>query len=275
MLGSLKRLLGWTWGDDAGFAGALTGTYDLYGDTIRGVVEFELPDSRRGLEVQALRYGNPIAACPVEPGGGGSKLRFELPMLGRFTAADLAHETVIIAARNPRGDSGTLGLEGSTRLELIRTYLGVPAETIIDLDFTRHGNARPFLGKGWSNAEDTFTWTEDDDSFIHFRTPAAPGPFLLRMRLVASIAAFVPIQLMQIHLNEAVVATFTESDPAEQFREFRLTGESFAGTTESHLRLHHPYAVRPRDHHASSTDGRRLAFRVKRLSLVRVLNPND
>jgi hypothetical protein len=270
MKGLIKRFIEFLAPDDGGFPGALSGSYDIRGDRLVGQVIAELPASRKAIEVQVLRQGKLVASYRTVPVGDGRAQNFELPMEGLLTGADLVRETFDLKAANTRGDSGPLLLEGSTRLELIREHLGIPVENVFDLDMTRGGNAAGFLGKGWSGTENTFTWTENDDSYVTFPTPAVRGLHLLRMRAGAFINDMSRRQLLELSINGEEFAAFIQDDAAVEYREFKLDGALFGSQPNCMLRLHHPYAGKPSDH-SKSGDARRLAFSFRRLTLARVL----
>lgn len=253
-----------------GIPGGLTGMYDVHGDTIFGWVDKIPYATSQGVDVEVLRRGTVVAACRAGRETDEGRLPFTLAMDGRFTESELAHETVTVTARSARGDTGTLKLDGITQLLLVRAYLGVPVEKILDLDFSSQGNAEPCLGRGWSGSEDRFTWTLDDDSFVHFLSPAGPGPFLLRLVFGACVLPMAPIQKLDIFLNEVLVAAMIINEEGEAFHELAVDAGLFAQAARSTLRLHHPYAARPSEHFESDDD-RRLAFNFRALSLVRVL----
>jgi hypothetical protein len=253
-----------------GIPGGLTGTYDLHGETIFGWVDKIPYATSQGVDVEVVRRGSVVAACRTGRETDGGRLPFTLAMDGRFTESELAHETVVVTARSGRGDTGTLKLDGTTQLLLVRAYLGVPVEKILDLDFSSRGNAQPYLGQGWSGSEARFTWTLDDDSFVHFASPAGPGPYLLRLAFGACVMPLVPVQKLDIFLNDVLVAAMIVNEENEGFHELPVDAALFARAAQSTLRLHHPYAARPSEHFDSG-DNRRLALNFRALSLVRIL----
>jgi hypothetical protein len=149
----------------------------------------------------------------------------------------------------------------------------VPATMLFDLDFSRDGNARPYLGAGWSGAEPDYTCTEDDDSFVTFTTPLKAGTYALRMTAGALIfKPSVPIQELTVFIDETHVGQITYFDGFTQFNELKFGSDAFAQTPQTVLRLHHPGAIRQSDL-GPHPDKRRIAFTFKRLTLVHLI-PN-
>ncbi len=258
---------------EVGMPGVIIGKFDIRDDFIVGTVGKVTGRKNGTLWSEAWRGRKLIAEAPV-PDPGGGWLDFKMPIAGRFTLEELARESVTIRARNSCGDTGTLVMNGTTRLELIRKFMGVPVVPVFELDFSRSGNARPYLGEGWSPAEATFTWTLGENSFIIFQSPTEPGTYLLRLTYSAFVAEFVPIQPLEILINGVSVADFTENHRAVSFREFRVPQTLFNGLAQSTMCLHHPRAARP-DESTGTKDNRRIAFCFLRLSLVKLVNEDD
>ena len=265
-----KRLIGYSVGRQLGIPGSLRGRYDIMGDTLAGHVQIELAVASPGLEILVLRNGAQIASCTPAPMTPDGLRQFTMPIDGRFNAAELARGTVTIAARNRRGDTGVLTLQGSTMLALVRDQFGAPSETILDLDFSDAGNARPFLGAGWWRADKDYTWAMDDERVVTFPAPEAPGDYLLRVTCAPFILATVTVQPLDIKLDGELVGSLQETEQAMQFYEFRMNGSDFTARPMSTLQFVHVNAERPSDH-VGSADTRRLAFRFRRVSLVRLL----
>jgi len=274
VIGLIKRLIERAAPSDGGFPGAFSGGYDFRGDRIVGQLVAELRESRSAVEIQVLREGRLVASFPAVAVGDGRVQTFEVPTKGLLTGADLVRETVELRAANRHGYSGPLSLEGTTRIQLIREHLGIPVETVFDLDLTRGGNAAGFLGKGWSGPEDRYTWTEGDDSYVIFPTPAKRGRHMLRMRYGTFVTDITRRQVLELSMNGEEFAAFTEDEAVAQFREFSFDGSLFGNQPKSELRLHHPYAGRPCEQ-SGNRDTRRLAFSFSRLTLVRVLKADD
>jgi hypothetical protein len=257
----------------AGMPGVVIGKFDVRDDFIVGTVGKVTGRKNGTLWSEAWRGQVLIAEEPV-PDPGGGWLDFKMPIAGRFTLEELARETVTIKARNSCGDTGTLLMNGTTRLELIRQYMRVPSVPVFELDFSRSGNALPYLGSGWSPAEAKFTWTLGDDSIIRFESPTERGTYLLQITYSAFVADFAPIQPLDVFINDTLVANFTENHRAVSFREFRVAHHVFRGRPQSTIRLYHPHAARP-DELTGASDSRRIAYCFLKLSLLRLIDEQD
>jgi hypothetical protein len=226
----------------------------------------------RDFEILVRRDTVVIASCRATPEPGDGGFRFMMPIEERFKAVELLAESVTVAVRNKRGEAGTMRLDGAAQLELIREHLGAPCEPVIDLDFAQGGNAPRYLGVGWSSAERDFTWTEDDESVLSFDAPSEPGTYAVRL----TSGAFLPKpklerQDMQILVNDELVGAVAMTEAHMQYDEVRFSGDLLRAGPRTTLRLLHPSAGRPSDFYAASKDLRRLAFCVRRLSIVRLL----
>ena len=158
--------------------------------------------------------------------------------------------------------------------EMVRDYLSVPSILLLELDFSRGGNARSYLGDGWSGAEQDFTWTEDDDSIIMFDTPTGAGVYALRLTVSPHIRRDdVPVQELTVFVNQALIAVTFYTKSYTHFSEMKFRHDAFGDAPRTTVRLHHPNAVRPSDF--GLPDGRRLALAVKRITMARLLVDDD
>jgi hypothetical protein len=252
-----------------GFPDGLTGVYRVESNGISGRV-WKIPYFRNGIiRVQAWRGMDLVKECNL-PDIKGNWRPFTMEFGSDFNAEGLAQERIIVTARNERNDTGTLVMDGADRLELIRRYMGRPADVIFDLDLRRSGNARPFLGKGWSGAEDEFTWAIDDESLVNFPSPACKGAYLLRMRYSTYITEFVPQQVLELYVNDIFIESFVETSRNPSYRQFRIDSNCFNVQARSLICLRHSKGARP-DEHTGFTDSRRLSFRFYNISLVYLL----
>lgn len=265
MFGFLRRAF---WSDE-GVAGSLTGSFDVRGEALVGVVCIEEFMPTEGMIVEAAKRGMIIASCAAGPDPGNHRLPFTMPLDAGFDLRDLGREAVTLTARNRRGDTGTLTLNGTTQMALIR--MGAPAEVIFDIDLRRGGDTGGFLGNGWAAPERNVTWTLGDNSVIRFPRPAvtdaAPRGYLLRLRFNPYVTREVPEQRLEIYLNNELVADLTVRGDSSEFYECRLDAAIFAGgdAKKCKLRLHHPNAQ------AATPDGPRIAFAFRRATLSRPL----
>jgi hypothetical protein len=255
--------------------GALSGYFELRLDRIVGWATDGYDSAAAWMRIEVLRRGRVIAACDAVREPHNKRFGFSLPVGGLFEGAELVTEDVYVTARDSRGATGRVLLDGAAQLELIRDHLGTPAVTVLDLDFAADGNARPYLGAGWSGAERDFTWTADLDSFVSFDAPREPGTHALRLTAGAIIhRPEVPRQDLDIFLNETQIAHFVYTEGFVQFQESRFDHAAFGAAPRATLRLHHPEAVRPSELFGRP-DQRRLAFNCKRLSIARLLASED
>ena len=222
-----------------------------------------------GMIVEAARRGMVIASCAAGPDPGNHRLPFTMPLDAGFDLKDLAREAITLTGRNRRGDTGTLTLNGTTHMALIR--MGAPAEAIFDIDFRRGGDTGGFLGNGWAAPEHGVTWTLGDNSVIRFPRPivADNGPrgYLLRLRFNPYVTPEVPTQQLGIYLNNELVADVNVRGDSSEFYECRLDADLLArgDAKKCKLRLYHPNA------HAATPDGPRIAFAFRRATLARPL----
>ena len=268
----IGKLLGRFFGSrtDPGVVGALTGYFDVRSDRIAGNVDASMFDMKLGLEIEVRRRGQVIASCVATRSPQGHSFVFSLPMANRFTTAELIDETVEVHARNGRGDAGILTLDGATQLELVRAHLGVPSVTVIDLDLTQGGNAIPYLGEGWSAAERDFTWTDGLQSTVTFDAPSGTGNYALRVTAGPFLhLPEVTRQVMQVLINDVWVGRITLTDSFVQFSEIKMDAAVLQTAPRVTLQFRHENATRPCDVGANK-DSRRLAFHVKRITLVRL-----
>jgi len=108
--------------------------------------------------------GQIIASCPAVWLPEHRRCDFALPIEGRFTGLDQVREDVVIIAGDSNSKRGEVMLDGATQLKMVRDYIAVSFIPPFDLDFSRDGNVKPYLGAGWSEAEEGLTWTVDGRS---------------------------------------------------------------------------------------------------------------
>jgi hypothetical protein len=252
---------------------ALSGYFELRVDRIVGWVQDAYGSDVTHMQIEVLRGGRLIASVAATAQPEQRRFVFSLPVEGRFNGVELVREEVTVVARDCDGNGGHVLLDGATQLELLREHLGVPAVVVFDLDFSYGGNAKPYLGDGWSGTEVDITWTEGDDSFISFDTPVEPGTYALRMTAGSLIyKPDLPARKLLMFINATQVACFVSTESHAQFHECKFPHEAFTCAPRTTLRLHHPDAVRPSDL-GESADNRLLAFCFKRLTLVRLVLP--
>jgi hypothetical protein len=253
----------------------LSGYFELRVDRIVGYAKDGYRTDAATMQIEVFMRGAMILSLAATKQQEHNRFTFSFPVEDRFTAAELVREAVFIRARDSKGNSGQILLDGASQIELARETLGVPSVVVFDLDFGREGNARPYLGAGWSGAEPDDTWTVNDDSFVSFDTPTEPGTYVLRITAGALIRKpEVSGQDLDVFIDATQVAHIIQSEGFAQFNECKFDHEAFAGGPRTTLRLHHPDAVRPFDL-GVNTDTRRLAFCFKRLALVRLVPASE
>jgi hypothetical protein len=251
----------------------LSGYFELRVNRIVGWSKDGYGSDAATMQIEVFVRGGLIASFAATKQPEQQRFVFSFPVDGRFTTVELVREDVLIMARDSDGNNGRILLDGAAQIELARETLGVPATVIFDLEFSRGGNARPYLGAGWSGEEAEYTWTENDDSFISFDTPTDSGAYALRMTAGAAVRRPErPTQDLEVFIDTTQVADIVYYFAHVQFNECKFAHDVFAGEPRTTLRLHHPGAVRPSDM-GPSTDRRRVAFSFKRLTLIRLLQP--
>lgn len=251
----------------------LIGYFEVRVDRVVGWAKTEYGPSADSMVIEFVRRGAIIASCSATPQPSHSRFVFNILIDDRFTTKELALDRVAVVARDSDNNRGTLRFDGAAQIEFLRDLNTTPANTILDLDFSHDGNARPYLGEGWYGVEADFTWTADDESFVAFDAPSEPGTYALRLTAGAIICEPAhPQQTLGIFIDENYITEFLYKYRHVQFVECRFPHDVFSSSSRATLRLHHPNAVRPSDIE-NSPDCRRLAFNVKRLSIVRLAPP--
>ncbi len=253
---------------------------EVYG-TLRGSFEFRFNqmvgwvDDPHGpaigpLRIRIMRYNKLITSLELTRADRKSRYKFVIDATGLFHGRELLNDTIRVVAANAEGETGLIRLDGGSALELIHDHLGLPADPIVDLSFARGGNARNFLGEGWSAAEDEFTWTEGDDSYISIDRPEVEGPLAVRVSTGAFIHhPTVTSQILEVSISGAFLFRTEFTFAHACFFETAFETSILPDANELLIRLHHPDACRPSDVFAKSRDQRRLAFSFRRFALVR------
>ncbi len=256
-------------------AGRLRGTFFVRREQISGWIDADTLSPGVTVEFFVRRGPRTLAACPgvwlAEP----ERFTFKLPIPGGFEPQELLDNLVTVTARTSEGDTGTLTLDGAAQLDLIRRYLGPPADFVLDLDFTKGGNARAHMGAGWSPGEAEYNWTDGAQSVLRLPTPQAAGNYALRITAGGHLR---PPDLTRQHTEVLVDGTFIGNvvitAPNPQYTEIRFAGAAFTGDGgESELRFRHLHATRPSSLPASKDD-RNLALFFRRLTLARLHEPD-
>jgi len=252
----------------------LTGSFELRVDRIVGWATDNQGSRADSMRIEVTRGESVIATCQATPRRERERFDFTFDIEDRFTSKELVLETVKVIALDSSGNRGVVRLDGATQLELIRDHLGVPVDVVLDLEFGTTGNAGPHLGAGWSTPEPNARWTENDDSFISLDTPAEPGTYALRFTATPLLREpDLRLQPLVVFVNDWQVANIAYVLAHAQFQECRFPHEAFGAAPRATLRFHHPGAVRIADL-IGNQDQRRLAFSFKRMTVVRLLQPD-
>lgn len=252
--------------------GELHGYFQIRLDRVSGWATDHFGRPIAQMRIEFRRYGRVIASCEAIRNERRQRCEFELPIGGQFSPAELVSEEVAVIARDEHGNTGQIIMDGAAQLEVLRDHFASPCVPILNLEFGKDGNTKPYLGAGWSPPAADFAHTENDESFVYFDKPPDPGRYAFRVTASAMVAKpDVPRQDLEIFLDGTSIARFAYVEAHVQFNEAKFSHEAFGDGPRATLRLHHPLAVRPADIFKTSSDKRRLAVSVRRLSIVRLL----
>ena len=129
----------------------------------------------------------------------------------------------------------------------------------IDIVFGTVGNARAYIGEGWSPPNVDYIWAIDDRSVLTFAPPASAATYRLEM----DVRPFVRPPALESHV-------FDPLEPGIAVCE--VPGALIAGHAEVKIVLEHPHAARPCDFDGDGDD-RRLAVMFLRLTLAPPSDP--
>jgi hypothetical protein len=141
-------------------------------------------------------------------------------------------------------------------------------ELLHRLTFGAHGDARPFLGDGWSVQEDDYTWTDGPQSRL--RLPYIPGPGALMLEIAINPMLLVPVlprQRLIVTINGIEIAR--EAVAGECSLGFDLPPEAHATANALDIVLDLPDATVPSTLGDANPDTRQLGFAVRELMLFR------
>jgi hypothetical protein len=141
-------------------------------------------------------------------------------------------------------------------------------ELLHRLTFGANGDARPFLGDGWSVQEDDYTWTDGPQSRL--RLPYTPGPGALMLEIAINPMLLVPVlprQRLIVTINGIEIAR--EAVAGECSLGFDLPPEAHATADALDIVLDLPDATVPSTLGDANPDTRQLGFAVRELMLFR------
>ena len=138
----------------------------------------------------------------------------------------------------------------------------------LTISFASAGNSLAFLGGGWAQSEDRFTWGVDAESHLVFPRLTPNDDYVLTLDVVPFVhPPGLPSQRLIVSVNDAVVGSADLVRPT--LVGYRISG-SVAGHSERMVvTLQHPDARRPSDF-SDNADSRCLAFALSEAKLFRV-----
>ena len=252
----------------------LSGTFELRAGRVSGFARDDLNRREQigSVTIVVQRHDRPILHVPTTLDTRHGAHRFEFAIEGVLEPREFISGAITLTACSQSGAQGLINQDGANTLTLVRSFLSDPAETLIELDFAKGGNAREHMRAGWSGTEQNYTWTEGPESILSFPTLIRqPGKYALR--IVAGglvIDPIIPSQYLETYLNGTLLDTHTLKKYEPDFMEIKFSGEAFVDQPLE-LRLYHPDCARPSELNAASNDTRQLAMSMKQLTLVRFL----
>ena len=122
-----------------------------------------------------------------------------------------------------------------------------------ELLFTLGGNGLPFLGGGWSFAEEHGTWTIGTEAAVSVPVPvdASSGPLLLCMRIVPLLTARVTSRRVDVVVDGELAARwdFLGDDWVDERRDVPLpVGSMKARVIQVRFIVHQPVSPQSIDH---------------------------
>jgi hypothetical protein len=141
----------------------------------------------------------------------------------------------------------------------------------LTISFAAAGNSLAFLGGGWAQSEDAFTWGVGAESHLVFSRLAAADEYVLTLDVVPFVhPPEVPSQRLIVSINDTVVGSTDIARPT--LLGYRIPASLARRTDRMVVTLQHPDAARPMDF-SGSEDDRSLAFSLFEAKLYRVTNP--
>ncbi|WP_158933064.1 hypothetical protein [Acidisphaera sp. S103] len=138
----------------------------------------------------------------------------------------------------------------------------------LTISFASAGNSLAFLGGGWAQSEDDFTWGIGAESHLVFPRLGAADEFVLTLDVVPFVhAPELPGQRLIVSVNDTVVGSTDISRPT--LLGYRIPASLARRSDKMVVTLQHPDAARPRDF-SDIADDRPLAFALFEAKLYRV-----
>jgi hypothetical protein len=138
----------------------------------------------------------------------------------------------------------------------------------LTISFASAGNSLAFLGGGWAQSEDEFTWGIGAESHLLFPRPEVADEYVLTLDTIPFVhAPELPGQRLIVSVNGTVVGSTEISRPT--LLGYRIPAGLARRSDKMVVTLQHPDAARPRDF-SDIADDRPLAFALFEAKLYRM-----
>jgi len=142
-------------------------------------------------------------------------------------------------------------------VETLRSQIEAPQlDTNAELVFTAAGNASAYCTGGFSKAEETHTWSNDDRSVLDFEWKKQVKHDVVMQVQVVSVVD--NMQEVRIYVNDQLADTLTVTDANHQFDV--VIPKALMNGKKMNIRFEYSGA------HGNEHDGRKLAMAFKRIS---------
>ncbi len=146
-----------------------------------------------------------------------------------------------------------------------RSFAG--GEVAIDLDFGLAGNARGYLGDGWSGPEPAHVWSVGERSLLHLPPLKRPGRYCLEIEGSGIVARpFVQAQRLSVRVNGVLAAELSVANHVTLA--IPVPAAAIEPSRPLTIEFLHPCHLVPAEH-GISNDPRALAVAFARLRLIR------
>lgn len=195
-----------------------------------------------GSEEEIKITGNYLKGSPL-------KLTFELP--------DAKSPASIGLNEDPR----ILGVQFKSIMLYSPVYQ--PGTEIL---FGTKGNGEAYQGKGWSNPEDGYTWTDGKEAELLLNIPEIKSDLTMKVSLMPLVSpGKLEKQRVKIVINNKEMAIWTISDPSPSEKEIKIPKSEIKGSTLK-ITFQLPDAVSPVSI-GMNEDPRVLGIQVRAITL--------
>lgn len=144
----------------------------------------------------------------------------------------------------------------------------MPVVCDLTISFAATGNRLAYLGDGWANSENAFTWAIGAESHLLLPHLAPADELVLTLDVIPFVQApELPSQRLIVSVNDTVVGSTDIARPT--LLGYRIPASLARRSDQLVVTLQHPDAARPIDF-CNSKDERLLAFSVLEAKLYRV-----